>query len=148
MLTNFDQPSPYECDFNLWIESTIAQLSRGEFEKIDLEHLIEELGGLAARDKRELEHRLEVLLTHLLKRIYVASPNDCRGWELTIREQRRQLQRLLEQSPSLRNYWDAVFDKVWQNALADVQEDYPNFQFPEQWVLNRDVQSLLGDKFW
>jgi hypothetical protein len=57
--------------------------------------LIEEIEGLAGRDKRELESRLEVLLSHLLKRIYVKSENDIGGWELTIREQRNQLKKIL-----------------------------------------------------
>ena len=77
----------YEQDLNLWLLTTIKQLQQGDLNRLDIEHLIEELEGLAGRDRRELESRLEVLLSHLLKRLFVPSPNDYRGWELTIKEQ-------------------------------------------------------------
>jgi hypothetical protein len=63
--------------------------------------LIEEIEGLAGRDRRELKNLIRVLLAHLLKRIYVKSPDNYRGWEIMIREQRQQLRDLLEQSPGL-----------------------------------------------
>jgi hypothetical protein len=138
----------YQQDLVAWYEDTVAKLRAGEFDAIDIDSLIEEIEGLAGHDRRELKNRLEVLLYHLLKRIYVDSPNDYRGWELTIREQRRQLENLLEQSPSLRNYWIAVFPAVWSNALSDVQEDYPQIQFPDEWSFGRDIEALLTEKFW
>ena len=77
----------YEQDLNLWLLNTIEQLKQGDLTQLDIEHLIDELEGLAGRDRRELESRLEVLLSHLLKRLFVPSPNDYRGWALTIKEQ-------------------------------------------------------------
>jgi Domain of unknown function DUF29 len=88
------------------------------------------------------------LLTHLLKRLYVNSPDDYRGWELTIREQRRQLQKLLKQSPSLQNYWIDVFPESWANARSDTAEDYPQTEFPTEWELSRDIDMLLSETFW
>ena len=44
----------YEQDLNLWVENAIAQLKVGDFQNLDVENLIEELEGLAGRDKREL----------------------------------------------------------------------------------------------
>ncbi|WP_019501861.1 DUF29 family protein [Pseudanabaena sp. PCC 6802] len=51
----------YETDLNLWLEETSAQLKRGDLQNIDIEHLVDELEGLAGRDKRELKSRLIVL---------------------------------------------------------------------------------------
>jgi hypothetical protein len=42
-----------------------------DFYNLDVENLVEELEGLAGRDKRELKNRLRTLLEHLLKRLYV-----------------------------------------------------------------------------
>ncbi|WP_339327825.1 DUF29 family protein [Anabaena catenula] len=70
---------------------------------------------------------------HLLKRIYVNSEYDHRGWEVTIREQRRQLRILLKQSPSLQQYFTAVLDQAWEDALMEVREDYPQIEFPDVW---------------
>ena len=74
----------YQQDLVAWYEDTVAKLKAGDFQEIDIDSLIEEIEGLAGRDRRELESRLEVLLTHLLKRLYVESPSDYRGWELTV----------------------------------------------------------------
>lgn len=138
----------YERDFVEWCEDTVAKLKAHRFSEIDLESLIEEIQGLAGRDRRELKNRLRVLLNHLLKRIYVESLNDYRGWEITIREQRRQLQYLLEQSPSLRNYLVEVFPKSWEEALFDAREDYPQVQFPSEWAFSSDIDALLSKKLW
>jgi len=89
-------------------DDTVAKLKAGDFHKIDIDSLIEEIAGLAGHDRRELKSRLRVLLTHLLKRIYV-HPDNYRGWEDKIREQ----------SPSLRNDLAAIFSKCWNEALAN-----------------------------
>lgn len=138
----------YERDFVAWCDDTVGKLKKGHFSEIDIESLIEEIEGLAGRDRRELESRLEVLLDRLLKRLYVESSHDYRGWEITIREQRRQLQKLLEQSPSLRNYALDVFPKIWANALSDAREDYPQTQFPDTWTFSNEFDALLNEKFW
>jgi Domain of unknown function DUF29 len=142
------QSKLYQRDFVAWCDDTIAKLKAGCFDEIDLESLVEEIEGLAGRDKRELESRLEVLLSHLLKRIYVQSPDDYRGWEITIREQRRQLEKLLKQSPSLRNYWVEVFPECWENALSDTRDDCPLVEFPNQLNYSTDVDFLLREKVW
>lgn len=145
----------YQQDLVAWCDDTVSKLKAGSFVEIDIDSLIEEIEGLAGRDRRELESRLEVLLNHLLKRLYIDSPDDYRGWELTIsdsvrheREQRRQLQRLLKQSPSLRTYWIEVFPELWANALSDAREDYPQIEFPDQWKLSREIDVLLNERFW
>jgi hypothetical protein len=142
------QKALYDEDFVAWLEDTIVKLKHQRFEEIDLENLIEEMEGLAKRDRRELRNRLEVLLSHLLKRLYINSPNDYRGWESTIREQRRQLRTLLEQSPSLKKYWIEIFSSAWHSALSDTQEEYLEAQFPDEWGLSREIDTLLNEKFW
>lgn len=142
--TTSDVSKLYSRDFVIWCEETVAQLKARRLEQLDLEHLIEEIEGLAGRDRRELQSRLIVLLAHLLKRIYVRSSHDYRGWENTIREQRQELELLLKQSPSLRNYLAEVFDQSWQYALKNVRANYPQVQFPDVWPFSREVDDLLN----
>ncbi|NJL20101.1 MAG: DUF29 domain-containing protein [Leptolyngbyaceae cyanobacterium SM1_3_5] len=141
-------PKLYDRDFDLWVSDTVAKLKARQFHELDLENLIGEVESLAKRDRREVENCLDVLLNHLLKRCYVDSPENYRGWEITIREQRKQLQRLLKQSPSFQAYFAEVFDAVWRSALADAQEDYPQVEFPAQWPFSREADALLVDRFW
>jgi Domain of unknown function DUF29 len=114
---------------------------------LDVEHLIEEMEILASRDRAEVESRLIVPWVHLLKRIYVNSEYDHRGWEVTIREQRRQLRIILQQSPSLKRYFTEVLDQAWEDALMEVREDSPSFQFPDLWKFSLNVDALLSEKF-
>ncbi|MBD2133305.1 DUF29 domain-containing protein [Sphaerospermopsis sp. FACHB-1094] len=138
----------YDQDQYLWLEDTILKLKARDFHGLDVEHLIEEIEILAGRDRAEVESRLIVLWTHLLKRIYLNSEYDNRGWEVTIREQRRQLRILLKQSPSLKQYFTEVLDQAWEDALMEVREDYPQIEFPDLWHFSLNVDALLSEKFW
>ncbi|MFN4795560.1 MAG: DUF29 domain-containing protein [Pseudanabaena sp.] len=140
--------SLYDRDQHLWLEEAIAKLRVKDFQSLDLVHLIEELEIVAGRDRAEIENRLGVLLAHLLKRLYVQSEYDYRGWEITIREQRRHLKIALQQSPSLKRFFVEAFDRAWQDALIEVREDYPQVAFPDRWQFSQDVEILLTQRFW
>ncbi len=140
--------SLYDRDFQLWLAETAARLQSGEFEHLDIGHLVEEIEALGKRDQRELQSRLIVLLAHLLKRCYIDSPDDFRGWEVTIREQRDELELLLVDSPSLRNTWEVGFPAAWQRALLQVETGYPNVAFPALCPFSSSVTSMLSDCFW
>jgi hypothetical protein len=126
----------------------IAKLKAKDFEHLDLENLLEELEALGRSEKKELVSRLEVLLTHLLKRIYVAMPREFNGWERTIREQRRRLAQALRKTPSLKTYWNELFDDAWEIALDTVRDDYSQYQFPDTWEFGRDINAMLHGHFW
>ncbi len=142
------QTSLYDRDFVAWCDDAVAKLKAGQFESLDLAGLIEEIQGLANRDRKELESRLRTLLAHLLKRIYVKSRYDYRGWENTIEEQRSELELLLKHSPSLRAYFEQVFDDSWDYALKRTRKAYPEAQFPEIWPFSREIEALLSERFW
>ena len=142
-------PSPgYDQDFLLWLEDTAAKLKARDFEHLDLEALIEEVGSLGRSQRRELSSRLTRLLEHLLKRLYVTSPQDDRGWEQTIRHQRLELRLLLEDSPSLKGLWVDRLGKAWTEALALVRQDYPDTPFPDEWPFEADLEAMLDRPFW
>jgi len=138
----------YEQDLNLWVESAISQLKAGDFQNLDVENLIEELEGLAGRDKRELATRLERLIEHIMKRCYVDLPDCYRGWEVTIVSQRNEIKKLLKQSPSLKRHFSEEFDESFDNALEIVRIEYSETIFPNTWQFNRDIDSILNIKFW
>lgn len=140
--------SLYEQDIVLWSEDTVAKLRARDFEHLDIEHLIEEVEALGISQKKELISRLIVLLEHLLKRLYVNLSNDYNGWERTIRTQRGELEVLLDAVPSLMTRWEASLDKAWQIALKNVRKEYPETDFPNQWVYSRSAQEMLDNDFW
>jgi hypothetical protein len=74
---------------------------------------------------------------------------DCfNGWENTIREQRSQLEDILEQSPSLKAMWAETFDNAWRSALKNTRQEYRNFKFPDLWQFSRNIDAMLNIDFW
>lgn len=140
-------PTLYDADFSLWLDQQVHLLREGQLDRLDLEHLIEEIEALGKSDKRELKHRLVVLLHHLLKWHYQPALRSG-SWQSTIAEQRRRLRDLLLDSPSLKPYAETVLAAAYADAryqaaletglaLADFPEDCP-YPFP----------ALLQPEFW
>ena len=148
MTQTIARKSLYESDYLLWTQETIAKLKARDFDHLDFENLIEEIEDFGRSYRDELESRLDVLLSHVLKRLYVPLVNDYSGWERTIREQRKQIRRRLEKSPSLKNYLPEVFDDIWEDVIKEVREDYPQYEFPDLWQFERDIDTLLNANFW
>ena len=140
--------SLYEQDILLWSEDTVAKLKARDFEHLDIEKLIEEVEALGITQKKELISRLIVLLEHLLKRLYVNLPNDYNGWERTIWTRRGELEVLLDAVPSLKTRWEISFDKAWKIALKNVRKEYPQTQFPLEWMYSRSLEEMLDRDFW
>jgi hypothetical protein len=148
MATIPDMKRLYEQDFIAWCEATVTQLKAGQLDHLDIENLIEEIESLGKRDRRELKNRLMVLLAHLLKRLYVNTPENFNGWELTIAEQRKQIQTLLKDSPSLKPYLAEIMSEVYLDSLDLVSIEYKQVIFPKTCPFAADTHDLLTQKYW
>ncbi|MFS2004355.1 DUF29 domain-containing protein [Duganella sp. CT11-25] len=112
----------YEADFLAWINTQAELLRAKHFDQLDLENLVEELEGMARKEKHELKHRLEQLIMHLLK--CKLQPEHISGsWRGTIREQRIRIQDLLEAMPSLTPLVDAYMERSYTRAAALAADD-------------------------
>lgn len=111
----------YDTDFLIWVERQVKLLRGRQFDQLDLAHLADEIADMGAQLKRELHRRLELLLMHLLK--YRYQPERISGsWRGTIREQRRRVQLLLKDAPSLAAVLDQILAEsynVARNKAAD-----------------------------
>jgi hypothetical protein len=110
--------SLYDTDYQLWLDRTAAQLRAREFKQIDLENLIEEIESLGKSDKRVISSYLMRLCEHLLKIEYWQSEREScfRGWDLEVTHFRLQIQALLKDSPSLKNYLSENFVSEYGNG--------------------------------
>ncbi|MBD2437494.1 DUF29 domain-containing protein [Nostoc sp. FACHB-110] len=138
----------YESDFVAWCERTVAQLKAKDVDNLDFDNLIEEIESLGKSERREMRNRLLVLIAHILKRMYVNSPENFNGWEVTIVEQRKQLKGLLKDSPSLKPYLTQIFPEVYTDALDIVAVEYKQTEFPDTWQFDFEIDSLLVNKYW
>lgn len=122
----------YDTDFNEWVTQTVHLLKSQQFSDLDLENLIEEVEALSRSDKREIRSRLIVLLSHLLKYAYQPDKRSD-SWLNTISEQRRQIELILEDSPSLRNYLSEIFAHCYEKAKAEAirETKLPVDRFPQ-----------------
>ncbi|BFM38543.1 DUF29 domain-containing protein [Synechocystis sp. LKSZ1] len=138
----------YETDFALWIEETLALLNARNFAQLDLEHLMEEIEALGISQRKAVASFLVRLFEHLLKRCYVNLPDCYRGWEIEIRNFRRELKRELKYSPSLQRFMLDIWPESYQEALGAMQEDYPETAFPQACPWPLDSEVLLNQAFW
>lgn len=125
--------SLHETDFYAWTQQQAHLLKVGKLSELDTEYLIEEIESMGASERRALIHRLAVLLAHLLKWQY--QPNyRGRSWQLTIKEQRRQLTRLLRDNPSLKTRLEEFVAEAYGDAiiLAARETGFDENTFPEQ----------------
>lgn len=114
--TDHLQSADYEHDLMSWYEHQIALLRQRRLSDLDLDNLIAELDGSMASVRKELASRLEVLLMHLLKCQY-QSKRISGSWLGTLGEQRSEIDKLLEESPSLAPRVEEVAAKVYPRAL-------------------------------
>jgi hypothetical protein len=112
----------YETDFFAWTQEQARLLRDRDPRGLDWENLAEEIDSMGRRDRRELEGRLRLILHHLLK--WRAQPGlRGRSWQSTLREQRRQVEKLLKESPSLRPQLPALIHEAYPDALADTLDE-------------------------
>ena len=126
----------YQTDFVAWADETAKLLRQHRFAEIDLNALVEEVEGLAKRDRKAMRSQLQRLLIHLLKWHYL--PNDLErthnNWGATINHARHEIADDMQDSPSLRGYPAEVLDRVYQRARREVrdQTQCDLSMFPEQ----------------
>ncbi len=140
------KPADYEHDVAAWSVEQARLLRAGLFDQLDIEHIAAEIEDVGKSEARELASRMAVLLAHWLKWEHqptLRSPS----WQNTIREQRKQVLRRLQRTPSLRPELEAsdFIEDVWSDARLAARETGidiarfppdPPWPFPE--VLRED----------
>lgn len=134
----------YNSDFALWIDKTVANLRTKNISDLDWENLIEEVQSLGKRDKRKLESLLTRLLEHLLKRKHTGMQECYRGWDIEIRNFSKQIKRLLQDSPSLKEYLREIAPRCYDEAVETISEDYEIYDFSPGLDLEKILNSLTN----
>ena len=135
----------YETDFVEWADRTAALLRQGRFDELDIENLIEEVESLGNSERKALRSQLTRLLMHLLKWQYQHDKRS-NSWRLSIKEARKQMRRLLRDTPSLKNHLTEKLALCYQDAIEDAADEtgLPTETFPikclytEEQLLDRE----------
>lgn len=114
----------YDRDFYAWSMETARLLREQRFAELDLEDLVEEVESLGKSQQKELWNRLGTLMEHLLYIAYLTKPSQGErwGWDDTVREQRRQLAKLLRDNPSLKHWLDETMAEAYSDIRDEVVE--------------------------
>lgn len=120
-------------DFFAWTQEQARLLRAGELGGIDALNLAEEIESVGRRDRREIRSRLIVLLTHLLKWRFQPDVRSS-GWPGSIREQRDQIELILEDSPSLRPVIAESLNRAYARARREASDEtgLPEAAFPAE----------------
>lgn len=107
----------YEADFFKWTKCQANFLKKRQLDKLDIENLIEEIESLGRSDKRALRSLLNVLLVHLLKKKFQPEgQGNSNSWDSSIFNSTKQIQYLLQESPSLKSELKKMYQDVYEDA--------------------------------
>jgi hypothetical protein len=140
----------YQQDFSLWAQKTAQLLREGRFSEIDLETLAQEVEDLGKSERRAIASYLTVLLTHLLKwqyqpagRQYTAEGEPKGSWAGSITYSRLEIQKLINDNPSLRNFPATVIAQSYQDAVKVAAKETGLKAFPSECPFS--IEQVLDD---
>jgi hypothetical protein len=142
-----DLATLHDRDFYAWTLQQANLLREGRLSEADIGHIAEELESMGASERRELTHRLAVLIAHLLK--WQFQP-ELRGnrWRNTIDVQRFDVKELLEENPTLVAKLNERMEKAYSKSLllAVRETGLSKQMFPPVCPFN--AEQLLSEDYW
>lgn len=137
----------YDRDFAAWAFEQARLLRAGNVSEADIEHIAEEIESMGKAEKRELVSRLTVLLLHLLKWQFQPGRRGA-SWEISIANNRDQLEVHLSDNPSLRSGLPAALEQAYRYALREAvgETGLSRKTFPERvpWTFGQ----IMDADFW
>jgi hypothetical protein len=113
----------YETDYYAWVQEQVRALRAGRPADLDVENVAEELEDLGKTIRRELQSRMELVLTHPSAQVGLSAGKRSPSWENTLVEQRGRVSDLLMKNPSLKNYLDEVATDAYRYARGAAGND-------------------------
>lgn len=145
----------YDVDPHAWAMQEADKL-RGVARKhpalgLDFPHLIEEIDGMAANERRRVESLAEIIMRHLLLLEHSPAIDPRRGWQAEIVDLRNQLERALTDTltSSLTARLDGIYDaarSVVRRKMALYGEDEAAKRLPA--VRPYSFEQLLDPDWW
>ena len=112
----------YKKDFVAWADEQALLLEQQRWSELDLAHLVEEVKDLGNRHRDALESQLTRLIMHLLKWNYQPEKRS-NSWKSSIREARKQIERLIRKHPVLRLHLEMSLEECYQDAREDASDE-------------------------
>jgi len=144
---DINNKTSYEIDFYAWTIRNADLLRKKQFSKVDVQHIAEEIEDMGKSEKRQLVHRLVILIAHLLKGEFQPKKRS-KSWKLTIAHQRLKVKKLLQESPSLKHELESQMLDAYEDGLFTAAEEtrLTLEDFPKKPIYSLD--QLLNDDFF
>ena len=115
----------YEQDFVSWTELQASRIraARDAYWNlpIDWENVAEEIEDLGKSRQNELRNHVATIIEHLLKLQHSPARDPRPGWAVTVARARIEVEKLLEESPSLRTRLEGILPRAARNAAKVVR---------------------------
>ncbi len=129
-LTTFeDLKELYEKDFYRWVYENLRLLKEGKYELVDWDNLLEEIEDMGRILKRSLISYIAVILEHMYKldNLLPYSHYDTdmfeeggHSWRRSIANASTEIEKILDDSPSLLRYLEDFSQQAWKYARNDI----------------------------
>jgi Domain of unknown function DUF29 len=137
----------YERDFDAWAQQQAEALRAKQWEKLDIEHLAEEVEELRKTERKAVRSQLRLVLSHLLK--WISQPDHrSESWQATIRNARVVLEGDLEENGTLAHELETLAAWAYPRARRDAANEtsLPLTIFPE--ACPWPIAQVLAEDFW
>ncbi len=144
--------SPYDSDLVAWSAEQARVLREAGRQRVNLpvdwDNVAEEIDSLGKSERRTLSSRIGTVIEHLLKLELSPATNPAAVWRDTIRRTRRDITKILIDSPSLRREIPDMIAQEFKAArelvLANLA-DYGERPLRPIETITYDAQAILGD---
>jgi hypothetical protein len=152
-----DLKTLYETDTAAWSEHQAAALRAaahgGSNQLLDWDNLAEEIEELAKSLRRRLRSQIGRIIQHQVKLEYSPAIDPRKGWRRTIRLARLDIDRILEESPSLKREIPRLIEKetagAVQLAILDLEDraEIDQMELPTIRSMSYTEEQVMGDWF-
>ncbi|WP_373507659.1 DUF29 domain-containing protein [Thiocapsa sp.] len=106
----------YKTDFHAWTLKAAELIRQHRFDEVNTDDLAEALDSMGKKERNEIANHLVILLAHLLK--WQSQPAyRSMSWRSSIIEQRKQIQRQIQSSPSVKPYVPEAVEDAYPDAV-------------------------------
>ncbi len=109
-------------DYGAWVLAQVELLRDGQLDELDLEHLIEEVEGLARSNFNAFKSAIRIVLIHMLK-WDVQTSYRTRSWATSIDGHRLRVREELDESPSYKARIEEAMNKAYRRARYDAAKE-------------------------
>jgi hypothetical protein len=135
----------YHQDLNLWRQEIINAIQSRQLENMDWDNLIEEINDMTASERRALRSYTKRLIEHILKLKYWDSEKEYnqRSWEKEVVNFREEIKSILEESPSLNNYFAQNYLDWYEKSVKAMKREF--FIPTDNFV---DLETIMTDEYF